>query len=88
MNTLRIVSLNQRLATDELAFRCRGLSAAAVVALGSEQITSDTLASLMGNLADEATFDRISALHEFADRIKAFATELLIAAARNGKEAA
>ena len=42
----------------------------------------------MGNLAHEPTFDRIGALHEFADRIKAFATELLIAAARNGKEAA
>jgi hypothetical protein len=88
MNTLRLLHLAQRLSADEFAFRCRGLSAAAVVALGSEQITPDTLASLMGNLADEATFDRISALHEFADRIKAFATELLLAAARNGKEAA
>lgn len=79
MNTPRILHPRQRLTNDELAARCKGLPPDRVVALGCEQITPDTLASLMGYLADEPTRDRISALYAFADRITTFATELRIA---------
>lgn len=91
MNTLRIVHHAQRLTDEAFTLRCKGLPSDKVVALGREQITPDTLASLMGNLADEPTVDRVTALFAFADRIRAFATELLIATTRDahiGKQAA